>query len=75
MKARKRTGITKNRKNAVAVGSHTATVVHRDHLLTLATATTAYHEAPPDRAEEARVAYEQALKMFQEHTAVAECTR
>lgn len=36
-----------------------------DLLRALAAATTAYHEAPPERFEEARFVYEEALKRFQ----------
>lgn len=39
--------------------------VSSDLLQALATATTAYHEAPPERFEEARFVYEEALKRFQ----------
>ena len=39
-------------------------VIEIDILRQLAAATTAYHEAPPERFEEARVLYEEALQRF-----------
>ena len=36
-----------------------------DALMELGRATTAYHDAPPERLEDARLAYEEALLNFQ----------
>jgi hypothetical protein len=35
-----------------------------DRLCELGRATTAYHEAPPERVEDARLEYEEALRRF-----------
>jgi hypothetical protein len=63
MKTGKRSRKTKNvppADNDDSVGNATPSELLR----LLATATTAYHEAPPDRVEEARLVYEEALQRF-----------
>ena len=55
---KKGTGIKKTRAEV------SGNIVSVEILRALATATTAYHEATPDRVEEARIVYEQALERF-----------
>lgn len=60
----------KKPNSATGAGNMVADVASTDVLRVLATATTAYHEAPPERFEEARLAYEEALKRFQSRNPV-----
>lgn len=58
--------VKKDQKRGVKSEEHAVSrnLVSVEVLRALATATTAYHEAPPECVEEARVIYEQALERF-----------
>lgn len=54
----------RTQKQQAATNDAIRHIVSGEILRTLATATTAYYEATPDRVEEALIVYEEALEQF-----------